>query len=44
MPLPAHRIYIVDPRGFLMMSYTPDTDPAGIIKDLKRLLRYSSIG
>lgn len=43
-PLSAHRIYIVDPRGFLMMSYAPDADPGGIIKDLKRLLRYSSIG
>lgn len=43
-PLSAHRIYIVDPRGFLMMSYAPDADPAGIIEDLKQLLRYSSIG
>ena len=43
-PLAANRLYIVDPRGFLMMSYAPGTAPGGIIEDLKRLLRYSSIG
>lgn len=43
-PLSAHRIYVVDPRGYLMMSYAPGTDPAGIIEDLTRLLRYSGIG
>lgn len=43
-PRLAGRLYLVDPRGFLMMSYAPDADPAGIIRDLKRLLRYSRIG
>ena len=43
-PATAGRLYIVDPRGFLMMSYSPDADPAGIIKDLKHLLRYSRVG
>jgi cytochrome oxidase Cu insertion factor (SCO1/SenC/PrrC family) len=43
-PLSAGRLYIVDPRGFLMMSYAPEADPGGIIKDLQRLLRYSSVG
>lgn len=36
-----HAIYLIDPRGFLMMCYPKDTDPTGIIKDLKRLLRTS---
>jgi hypothetical protein len=43
-PLPAQRLYLVDPRGFLMMSYAPGTDPGGIIDDMKRLLRYSRVG
>lgn len=43
-PLDLQRLYVVDPRGNLMMSYPDGTDPAGIIKDLKRLLKYSSIG
>ena len=36
---PDHAIYLIDPRGFLMMCYPKDTNPTGIIKDLKRLLR-----
>lgn len=43
-PLDLRRLYIVDPRGNLMMSYPDGSDPSGIIKDLKRLLKYSSIG
>ncbi len=43
-PLAQRRLYLVDPLGNLMMSYAPDTEPSGIIKDLKRLLRYSRIG
>jgi hypothetical protein len=43
-PLSAGRLYLIDPLGMLMMSYPPQADPAGIIKDLKRLLRYSRIG
>jgi cytochrome oxidase Cu insertion factor (SCO1/SenC/PrrC family) len=39
-----HRIYVVDPLGNLMMSYTADVDPNGMRKDLARLLRYSQIG
>lgn len=40
----AHGIYIVDPHGNLLMSY-PATDSArGLLKDLERLLRLSSIG
>ena len=40
-PFAAGRLYLVDPRGYLMMSYAPGADPEGIITDLKRLLRYS---
>jgi len=43
-PIAAGRLYLVDPRGYLMMSYARDADPAGIIADLKRLLRYSRSG
>ncbi len=43
-PVLEKRIYLVDPLGNLMMSYPSDAEPAGIIKDLKRLLRYSRIG
>lgn len=34
-------IFLVDPRGFLMMRYSGETDPSGIIRDLSRLLRIS---
>lgn len=43
-PLEAGRFYIIDPMGNLMMSYPAGTDPVGIIKDFKRLFKYSSIG
>ena len=43
-PLEADRFYVIDPHGNIMMSYPPGTDPSGIIKDLKRLLKYSRIG
>lgn len=38
------RIHIIDPHGNFMMSYTADTPPRGILKDLSRLLRLSKIG
>ncbi len=34
-------IYLVDPQGNLMMRYVAGIDPAGIRKDLVRLLKYS---
>jgi len=43
-PLEAHRLYIIDPLGNLMMSYEPDANPRDIYKDLKKLLRGSRIG
>lgn len=38
------RIYIVDPLGNLMMSYSGDAEPSGIKEDLERLLKVSQIG
>ena len=38
------RIYLVDPLGNLMMRFPPDPDPALIIKDLRRLMKYSGFG
>lgn len=40
----AGRIYIVDPLGNLMMSYSPQARPKGLLEDLKKLLRLSHIG
>jgi cytochrome oxidase Cu insertion factor (SCO1/SenC/PrrC family) len=40
----ADHIYLVDPLGNLMMRFPRDPDPGRIIKDLQRLLKYSSIG
>jgi cytochrome oxidase Cu insertion factor (SCO1/SenC/PrrC family) len=41
---PADHIYVVDPLGNLVLRYARDADPAGIIKDLARLLKISRIG
>lgn len=35
---PDHAIYLIDPRGFLMMCYPKETNPSGMIRDLKHLL------
>ncbi|MEQ8288496.1 MAG: hypothetical protein RIB78_02110 [Gammaproteobacteria bacterium] len=43
-PIEAQRLYIIDPLGNLMMSYPPDINPRGIMKDLKKLLKFSRIG
>lgn len=43
-PSKAEKIYVVDPLGNLMMYYYPDAVPSGILKDLRRLLKVSSIG
>lgn len=37
-------IYLVDPLGNLMLRFPRDPDPARMIKDLQRLLRYSRMG
>ena len=36
--------YLIDPMGNLMMRYNINREGAGILKDLKHLLRYSRIG
>ncbi len=40
----ADNLYLVDPLGNLMMYYSPDADPRGMIQDLQRLLKYSHTG
>jgi hypothetical protein len=40
----APRVYLIDPLGNLMMSYAADTKAKGMLEDMKRLLRLSSIG
>ena len=43
-PFTQDRLYLIDPLGNLMMTYSATTPPDGIIKDLNRLLKYSRIG
>jgi hypothetical protein len=40
----SHRLYLIDPLGNLMMYYAPEARPKGMLEDMKRLLRLSSIG
>lgn len=40
----APRVYLIDPLGNLMMSYAAEAKSKGMLEDLKRLLRLSSIG
>lgn len=40
-PLETGRYYLMDQEGFVMMSYTPEHSGKELLKDLKRLLRYS---
>jgi hypothetical protein len=42
--LGAHRVYLIDPLGNAMMFYAPDVKSKGMLEDMKRLLRLSSIG
>lgn len=37
-------IYLVDPLGNLILRYAPGADPAGMLKDMTRLLKYSWVG
>ncbi|MGY8814796.1 MAG: hypothetical protein ACKVHQ_08770 [Gammaproteobacteria bacterium] len=39
-----HGIYLIDPLGNILMKYNFDSDAAGIMRDLTRLLRFSRIG
>lgn len=38
------KILLLDPQGNLVMTYAGDADPAGMRKDLARLLAYSWVG
>ena len=40
----APRVYLIDPLGNLMMVYPAGAKAKGMLEDLKRLLRLSSIG
>jgi cytochrome oxidase Cu insertion factor (SCO1/SenC/PrrC family) len=40
----ANRVYLIDPLGNVMMFYAPDVKSKGMLEDMKRLLRLSSIG
>jgi hypothetical protein len=40
----APRVYLIDPLGNLMMSYAANIKAKGMLEDMKRLLRLSSIG
>jgi cytochrome oxidase Cu insertion factor (SCO1/SenC/PrrC family) len=42
--LNSHRVYLIDPLGNAMMFYASDAKPKGMLEDMKRLLRLSSIG
>jgi hypothetical protein len=44
VPPEAGRIYLLDPLGYLMMSYPLAIDPNDIRKDLARLMRVSRVG
>jgi len=43
-PVAANRIYVVDPLGNLVLSYAPQADRRGMLKDLRQLLKLSHIG
>lgn len=43
-PAPTAGIYLVDPRGYLMMRYPGDVGQRGLLSDLERLLKISKIG
>lgn len=40
----ADKLYLVDPRGYLMMRYAPNIEPSLIRKDIVRLMKYSWTG
>ncbi len=40
-PVSAHDFFVVDQEGFLMMSYNAEHSGKDLLKDLKRLLKYS---
>ncbi len=43
-PPDAGRLYLIDPNGNLMMTYSANAKPKDILEDMKRLLQLSNIG
>ncbi len=43
-PFEHNRLYLLDPLGNLVVSYAAAAEPAAIISNLKRLLKYSRLG
>ena len=43
-PVSSDRVYMIDPLGNLMMYYEPTDEPNGILRDLRKLLKWSQIG
>lgn len=43
-PANAMEVYLVDPIGNWVMTYPPGWEPAGMLKDMKKLLKISRIG
>ena len=43
-PVQRDSLYLIDPLGNLVIRFSPDLDPRGILKDIKRVLRASRIG
>ena len=43
-PADTNAIYLLDPLGNWLMVYTGVIEPKGLLKDLKKLLRYSQVG
>jgi cytochrome oxidase Cu insertion factor (SCO1/SenC/PrrC family) len=39
-----HHVYLIDPRGNVMMRFPRDPNPSRMLKDLQHLLKYSSAG
>lgn len=38
------RVYLLDGIGNVMMSYAVDSDPSGLLSDMKKLIKYTKIG
>ena len=43
-PADAEAVYLLDPLGNWLMVYAGTVEPKGLLKDLKKLLRYSQVG
>ena len=41
---PAQFVYVVDPRGYLMLRFDWNAEIKGMLKDLRRLMKFSKVG